>query len=50
MTDLVQCCHKAGIVVEGRHDQGVVLLVDIQGGLNVHFRVLEKDTNTFYTL
>lgn len=41
-TDLVQSRHEAGVVVEGRHDQSVVLLVDVQGGLHVHFGVLEE--------
>ncbi len=49
ITDLVECCHKAGVVVEGRHDQGVVLLMDVQGGLNVHFGVLEE-TDIFGTI
>lgn len=42
ITDLVECCHEAGVVVEGRHDQGVVLLMDVQGRLDVNFGVLEE--------
>lgn len=43
VTDLVECGHEAGVVVEGRHDQSVVLLMDVQGGLHVHFGVLETN-------
>lgn len=46
VTDLVECGHEAGVVVEGRHDQSVVLLMDVQGGLHVHFGVLETHTRT----
>lgn len=43
-TDLVKGSHKTGIIVKGRHDQSVVLLMDVQGRLHVHFGVLEGDT------
>lgn len=46
VTDLVECGHEAGVVVEGRHDQSVVLLMDVQGGLHVHFGVLETNAHT----
>lgn len=48
ITDLVECRHEAGVVVEGRHDQGVVLLMDVQSGLDVHFRVLEETQLGFH--
>lgn len=41
-TDLIKSSHEAGVVVEGRHDQRVVLLVDVQGRLHVHLRVLGR--------
>lgn len=44
LTYLVQRSHKAGVIVESGHDQGVVLLVDVQGGLDVHLGVLEGHT------
>lgn len=42
MSNLIQRGNEAGVVVEGRHDQGVVLLVDVQGGLDVDFGVLKQ--------
>jgi len=42
VTHLVERGDKAGVVVEGGHDQGVVLLVDVQGGLHVHLGVLDR--------
>lgn len=48
--DLVECCDKAGVVVEGGHDQSVVLLVDIEGRLHVHFGVLEETQASYLYL
>ena len=39
---LVQRRHEARVVVEGRHDQGVVLLMHVQDGLDVHLGVLKE--------
>ena len=39
---LIERGHKAGVVVEGRHDEGVILLMDVQRGLNVHLGVLRR--------
>lgn len=44
VTHLVESSHEAGVVVEGRHDQGVVLLVHVQGGLHVHLGVLQAQS------
>ena len=41
---LVQSSDKTSVVVEGRHDKGVVLLVNIQDGLDVHLGILHRTT------